>query len=96
MSTDGEGRFLIRVPVNEAWALTATNTGFRPITQQVSGADAAFLILSLSTWAQPACPTSNVSADANVLGICFLMADVETASHRGISIMLTALPFVRT
>ena len=47
MSTDGEGRFLVRVPVNEAWALTATDTGFRPITQQVSGADAASLVLSL-------------------------------------------------
>jgi hypothetical protein len=47
MSTDGEGRFLVRVPVNEAWALTATDTGFRPVTQQVSGADAASVVLSL-------------------------------------------------
>ena len=47
MSTDREGRFLIRVPVNEAWALTATDTGFRPVTQQVSGADAASVVLIL-------------------------------------------------
>jgi len=47
MSTDGEGRFLIRVPINEAWALTATDTGFRPITQQVSGDDAASVVLTL-------------------------------------------------
>ena len=47
MSTDGEGRFLIRVPVNEAWSLTATDTGFRPVTQQVSGADAASVVLIL-------------------------------------------------
>jgi len=47
MSTDAEGRFLVRVPVNEAWALTATDTGFRPITQQVSGTDAASLVFSL-------------------------------------------------
>ena len=47
MSTDGEGRFLIRVPVNEAWSLTATDTGFRSVTQQVSGADAASVVLSL-------------------------------------------------
>jgi hypothetical protein len=45
--TDNEGRFLIRVPVNEAWPLTATDTGFRSVTQQVSGADAATVVLSL-------------------------------------------------
>lgn len=47
LSTDGEGRFLIRVPVNEAWSLTATDTGFGSVTQQVSGADAASVVLSL-------------------------------------------------
>jgi hypothetical protein len=47
MSTDGEGRFLVRVPVNEAWPLTATDTGFRPVTQQISGDDAASVVLSL-------------------------------------------------
>jgi len=45
--TDSEGRFLIRVPVNETWPLTATDTGFRAVTQQVSGADAASVVLSL-------------------------------------------------
>jgi len=47
MSTDGEGRFLLRVPVNDAWSLTATDTGFKSITQQVSGADAASVVLIL-------------------------------------------------
>ena len=47
MSTDGEGRFLIRLPVNELWPLTATDTGYRAVTQQVSGADAASVVLSL-------------------------------------------------
>ena len=47
MSTDSEGRFLIRVPVNETWSITATDTGFRSVTQQVSGADAATVVLSL-------------------------------------------------
>ena len=47
MYTDSEGRFLIRVPVNEAWPLRATDTGFRAVTQQVSGADAASVVLSL-------------------------------------------------
>lgn len=47
MSTDSEGRFLVRVPVNEAWSLTATDTGFRPVTQEVSGADAASVVLIL-------------------------------------------------
>ena len=45
--TDSQGRFLIRVPVNEPWPLTATDTGFRAVTQQVSGADAASVVLSL-------------------------------------------------
>ena len=47
MYTDREGRFLIRLPVNETWPLTATDTGFRGATQQVSGADAASVVLSL-------------------------------------------------
>ena len=42
--TDSEGRFLIRVPVNELWPLTATDTGFRAVTQEVSGADAASVV----------------------------------------------------
>lgn len=46
-STDIEGRFLIRLPVNETESLTATDTGFRSVTQQVSGADAATVVLSL-------------------------------------------------
>lgn len=45
--TDSEGRFLIRLPVNETWPLTATDTGFRGVTQQVSGADAASVVLTL-------------------------------------------------
>ena len=45
--TDSEGRFLIRVPVNETWPLTATDSGFRTVTQHVSGADAATVVLSL-------------------------------------------------
>ena len=45
--TDIEGRFLIRLPVDGPESLTATDTGFRPLTEQVSGADAATLVLSL-------------------------------------------------
>jgi hypothetical protein len=33
--------------VNEAWPLRATDTGFRAVTQQVSGADAASVVLIL-------------------------------------------------
>jgi hypothetical protein len=47
MYTDREGRFLIRVPVNERWPLKATDTGFREVTRQVSGDDAATVVLSL-------------------------------------------------
>ena len=45
--TDNEGRFFIRVPVYEKWPLTASDTGFRPVTEQVSGADSATVVLSL-------------------------------------------------
>lgn len=44
---DREGRFLLRLPVNETWVLAASDTGFRRVTQQVSGADAASAVLSL-------------------------------------------------
>ena len=47
MTTDGEGRFLVRLPVDELWPLTATDTGFRAVTQQFSGADAASVVLTL-------------------------------------------------
>ena len=47
MSTDAEGRFLIRLPVNEPWPLRASDTGFRAVTQQFSGEDAAVVVLSL-------------------------------------------------
>ncbi len=45
--TDNEGRFFIRVPVYEKWPLTASDTGFRSVTEQVSGADSATVVLSL-------------------------------------------------
>jgi carboxypeptidase family protein len=35
--TESEGRFRLRVPVNEHWALTASASGFIAATQQVSG-----------------------------------------------------------
>lgn len=45
--TDSEGRFLIRVPVNESWPLTASDSGFRGGTQHVSGADAASVVVTI-------------------------------------------------
>ena len=56
MYTDREGRFLIRLPVNETWPLTATDTGFRGATQQVSGADAASVVLTLEYLGAPGAP----------------------------------------
>lgn len=35
--TDSEGRFRVRVPLNEKWPLTASASGFIAATQQVSG-----------------------------------------------------------
>ena len=37
-TTDGEGRFRVLLPINESLPLTASDGGFRAITQQVSGA----------------------------------------------------------
>jgi Carboxypeptidase regulatory-like domain len=34
---DSEGRFRVRVPVNKSWSLTASDSGFGAVTQQVSG-----------------------------------------------------------
>jgi hypothetical protein len=36
--TDGRGRFRVRVPVRGSWPLTASDSGFRAVTLQVSGA----------------------------------------------------------
>ena len=44
---DSEGRFLIRLSVNETWPIKAADTGFREVTEQVSGADAASVVLIL-------------------------------------------------
>ena len=35
---DADGRFLVRVPTDATWPLTASDTGFGAVTQQVSGA----------------------------------------------------------
>ncbi len=47
MYADSEGRFLIRLAVKETWPLKATDTGFGAVTQEVSGADAASVVISL-------------------------------------------------
>jgi hypothetical protein len=44
---DGEGRFLVRIPVNETLSLTVTDTGFQPVTQQVSGVDVSSVVVGL-------------------------------------------------
>jgi len=36
-SADDEGRFQVRLPLNGAWPLTASDSGFRAVTQRVSG-----------------------------------------------------------
>ena len=78
--TDIEGRFLIRLPVNEPESLTATDTGFRSVTQQVSGADAATVVLSLEYEGTTGVPDVQRFGGCECqMDICFLMADVETA-----------------
>jgi carboxypeptidase family protein len=38
---DGEGRFRVRVPANHSWRLTASDSGFSAVTQEVSGSASA-------------------------------------------------------
>jgi hypothetical protein len=44
---DREGRFRVRVPINGTWPLTASDSGFRPVTQDVSGVVAAPVVFTL-------------------------------------------------
>jgi hypothetical protein len=41
---DNEGRFQVRLPVEGAWRLTASDSGFRPVTQKVSGSGRPILL----------------------------------------------------
>lgn len=52
---DGEGRFEVRLPLNGAWPLTASDSGFRAVTQQVSAGETAIrLTLELDEGAEVA------------------------------------------
>jgi len=45
---DGEGRFRVRVPIDGTWPLTASDSGFRPVRQDVSGTVAGPIMFTLS------------------------------------------------
>jgi hypothetical protein len=45
---DGDGRFQVRLPVNDRWSLTVSDGGFRTETQQVSGNGARPLVFRLA------------------------------------------------
>jgi hypothetical protein len=45
---DAEGRFAVSVPLNTAWKLTVSDSGFRPVTQQVSGGESDPLVFRLT------------------------------------------------
>ena len=45
---DIEGRFRISAPIHETWPLTASDSGFRSVTRQVSGAVAEPIVLRLA------------------------------------------------
>lgn len=45
---DGEGRFQVRLPVDDRWSLTVSDGGFRTETQQVSGNGAGPLVFRLA------------------------------------------------
>ena len=41
---DDDGRFQVRLPVKGAWQLTASDSGFRPVTEKVSGGGSPILL----------------------------------------------------
>jgi hypothetical protein len=45
---DADGRFLLKVPVDATWPLTASDTGFGALTEQVSGSAAQSIVLRLA------------------------------------------------
>lgn len=45
---DGEGRFKVRLPVNDLWPLTVSDGGFGAKTQQVSGTGAVSVLFKLA------------------------------------------------
>jgi hypothetical protein len=45
---DTHGRFIVRAPVGDAWSLTASDTGFRAVSEQVSGAIATSMLFKLA------------------------------------------------
>jgi hypothetical protein len=65
---DSEGRFKVRLPVNDSWLLIASDSGFRGQNQRVSGADASSIVFTLAQasttglpdlqrLARPCCPS---------------------------------------
>jgi hypothetical protein len=46
--TDTDGRFSFLAPVENSWRLTASDSGFRPVTQQVSGSTRDPLVITLT------------------------------------------------
>ena len=55
---DAEGRFRVRVPADASWPLTASESGFEPVTQPVSGAGTDIVVFRLAKAATPAPPFS--------------------------------------
>lgn len=62
---DTEGRFRVRVPVNKSWSLTASDSGFGAVTQQVSGDADDPVILKL-----PRTSTTNLPDIEHLNGGC--------------------------
>ena len=56
--TDRSGAFRVLVPVDGAWPLTASDSGFSAVTQQVSGAADATIVFALPSAGSTALPYS--------------------------------------
>lgn len=45
---DTEGRFSVNAPIETSWRLTVSDSGFRPVTQQISGSSTELIVFKLS------------------------------------------------
>lgn len=74
---DADGHFLLRVPVEGTWPLTAADTGFRAVTKQVSGSVAEPIVFRL-----PYAGTTGVADDERFSRACRCPGDLFTHSGR--------------
>jgi hypothetical protein len=79
----GDGRFRVHVPLIENWPLTASDSGFGTITQQVSGNAAEPLVFTLPRAGTAGLPDiERLSRGCRCPGDLFTHKDVDEFGNR--------------